>query len=99
MSRGRYIGWVIDSGRSPDWLLREYRNKVRRIVHIRRVLKNPRFKDSYTGRPHSPAAINIFKKSLPIRERDVGECRRAIRWLVRRGLIQKADPTANNVSK
>ena len=99
MTRGRYIGWVIDSGRSPDWLLREYRNKVRRIVHIRRVLKNPRFKDSNTGRPHSPAAINIFKKSLPIRERDVGDCRRAIRWLVRKGLIRKLDATANNVSK
>jgi len=99
LSRDRYIGWVIDSGRSPDWLLREYRYKVRRIVQIRRVLKNPRFKDSNTGRPHSPAAINIFKKSLPIRERDVGECRRAIRWLVRKGLIRKVDATANNLSK
>ena len=26
MSRGRYVGSVVDSGRSPDWLLGEYRS-------------------------------------------------------------------------
>jgi hypothetical protein len=26
MSRGRYVGWLMDTGRSPDWLLGEYRS-------------------------------------------------------------------------
>ena len=94
MSRGRYIGWVVDSGRSPDWLLREYRSKVQRVIHIRRILKNPNSKNRDTGRPHSPLAINIYKRSLPIRERDVQECRQAIRWLASRGLIRKAARSA-----
>ena len=89
MSRGRYIRWVVDSGRSPDWLLREYRNKVQRVNHLRRILKNPHSKDRNTGRRHSPQAINIYKRSLPIRERDVQECRQAIRWLASRGIIRK----------
>ena len=89
MSRGRYIGWVVDSGRSPDWLLREYRSKVQRVIHIRRILKNPRSKNRNTGRAHSPLAINIYRRCLPIRERDVQECREAILWLASRGLIQK----------
>jgi len=94
MSRGRYIRWVVDSGRSPDWLLREYRSKVQRVIHIRRILKNPRSKNRNTGRAHSPLAINIYKRSLPIRERDVQECRQAIRWLASRGLIRKAARSA-----
>jgi hypothetical protein len=99
MSRGRYIGWVVDSGRSPDWLLREYHNKVKRVIQIRRVLKRPNLKDRNTGRPHSPTAINIYKRSLPIRERDLVECREAIRWLARRGLLRKIDRAACEVSK
>ena len=99
MSRGRYIGWIVDSGRSPDWLLREYHNKVKRVLQIRRVLKRPNLKDRNTGRPHSPTAINIYKRSLPIRERDLLECRKAIRWLARRGLFQKIDRAACEVSK
>ena len=94
MSRGRYIRWVVDSGRIPDWLLREYHNKVKRVIQIRRALKRPNLKDRNTGRAHSPMAINIYKRSLPIRERDLVECRQAIRWLASRGLIRKASCSA-----
>jgi hypothetical protein len=90
MSGGRYIRWVVDSGRSPDWLLREYRSKVQRVNHIRQILKNPHSKDRNTGRRHSPLAINIYKRSLSARERDLQKCRQAIRWLASRGLIRKA---------
>ena len=99
MSKGRYIGWVVDSGRSPEWLLREYKNKVKRVIQIRRVLKRPNLKDRNTGLPHSPMAINIYRRSLPIRERDLVECRESIRWLARRGLLGKKDRIACEVSK
>jgi hypothetical protein len=99
MSKGRYIAWVVDAGRSPEWLLREYHNKVKRVIQMRRVLERPNFKDMNTGRPPSPAAINIYRRSLPIRERDLVECREAIRWLARRGLLRKIDRNVCEVSK
>jgi hypothetical protein len=94
MNKGRYIAWVVESGRSPEWLLREYHNKVKRVIQMRRVLKKPHLKDRDTGRPHSPAVINIYRRSLPIRERDLVECREAIRWLARQGLLRKIDRIA-----
>ena len=91
MSKGRYIAWVVDSGRSPEWLLREYHSKVKRVIQMRRVLERPNLKDRNTGRPLSPTAINIYRRSLPIRERDLVQCREAIRWLARKGLLRKID--------
>jgi len=99
MSKGRYIAWVVDSGRSPEWLLREYQNKVKRVIQMRRVLERPNLKDRNTGRPHSPTAINIYRRSLPIRERDLVECREAIRWLAHRGLLRKIDRITCEVSE
>jgi hypothetical protein len=110
MSRGRYIRWVTDSGRNPEWLLREYRNKVKRVVHeyrnkvkrvvhIRQVLKNPSRINKHTGRLPTPIEIDTYKQSLPIRERDIEKCRQAIRWLARQGFIKKPDLPASNVSK
>jgi hypothetical protein len=99
MSKGRYIAWVVDAGRSPEWLLREYHNKVKRVIKMRRALERPHFKDRNTVRPPSPAAINIYRRSLPIRERDLVECREAIRWLARRGLLRKMDRIACEVSE
>lgn len=99
MSKGRYIAWVVDSGRSPEWLLREYHNKVKRVIQMRRVLERPNLKDRNTGRLHSPTAINIYRRSLPIRERDLVDCREAIRWLARQGLLRKIDRIACEVSE
>jgi len=99
MSRGRYIRWVTDSGRNPEWLLREYRNKVKRVVHIRQVLNNPSRINKHTGRLPTPIEIDTYKQSLPIRERDIEKCRQAIRWLARQGFIKKPDLPASNVSK
>ncbi len=99
MSKGRYIAWVVDSGRSPEWLLREYQNKVKRVIQMRRVLERPNLKDRNTGRPHSPTVMNIYRRSLPIRERDLVECREAIRWLASRGLIRKIDRISCEVSE
>jgi hypothetical protein len=87
MRRSRYIGWVVDYGRSPEWLLREYRNKVKRVFHIRQVLRTPKRVSEVSGRPLSPLEINTYKRSLPIREKDTKECREAIRWLAHQGLI------------
>jgi hypothetical protein len=97
MNKGRYIAWVVDYGRSPEWLLREYQNKVKRVIQMRRVLERPNLKDRNTGRPHSPAVINIYRRSLPIRERDLLECREAIRWLADQGLLRKNDLIACEV--
>ncbi|MBW1979766.1 MAG: hypothetical protein JRJ12_00945 [Deltaproteobacteria bacterium] len=87
MQRGGYIAWVVESGRSPEWLLREYRNKIRRMTQIRRALKNPYTVDQNTGRRHAPLTLSIYKRSLFSREKDAAECRKAIQWLVRQGFI------------
>ena len=99
MSRGRYIRWVLDSGRNPEWLLREYRNKVKRIILIRRFLRNPFRANKETHQLHGPQAIDIYKRSLPIREKDAEECRQAIRWLARQGLISPTKSPTTNPSK
>ena len=87
MKKNFYVDWVLDSGRNPQWLLTEYRYKIRRVTQIRRILNNPRRINKPSGRAHSPLEIRTYKRSLPIREKDAEECRQAIHWLARRGLM------------
>ena len=98
MSKGRYASWVVDSGRNPEWLLREYRNKVKRLVQIRQVLKNPSRVAEHTGRLPRPLEIDIYKRSLPIRERDAEKCRNAIRWLAGQGLMRNTGRCVSDLS-
>ncbi|UCG12201.1 MAG: hypothetical protein JSU72_17125 [Deltaproteobacteria bacterium] len=87
MRTNGYIGWIVDSGRSPQWLLKEYRNKVRRIIHIRQILRSINHRNKDSGGRHSSFTTTVYERCLNIRMKDAEDCRKAIRWLVRQGFI------------